>query len=103
MNVSGRVAISAPRPSERIKLGHDAPLRQATDWGEPHLSQTTRDHELKHNLKFACLPGAHVRVVDEPNDLVTKKFAVVLGAQVGLRRLGAVELEALADALAQHI
>ena len=39
-----------------------------------------------------------VRVVDEPDDLVAKELAVVLRAQVGLRRLGGVELEALADA-----
>ena len=44
-----------------------------------------------------------VGVVDEPDDLVGEEFAVVLGGEVGLGGLGAVQLEALTDALAQHV
>ena len=42
-----RLAISAPRPCFRLKLGHDIPLIQSTDWSERKLTQTMRDHELK--------------------------------------------------------
>ena len=54
-----RLAISAPRPSERPKLGHEVPLVHTTAWSEPHLSQTAGDPRLKHNLKFdaARAPG----------------------------------------------
>ena len=44
-----------------------------------------------------------VGVVHEPDDLVAEQLAVVLGAQVGLRGLRGVQLQALADALPQHI
>mmetsp|Transcript_67280 Transcript_67280/g.140139 ORF Transcript_67280/g.140139 Transcript_67280/m.140139 type:complete len:747 (+) Transcript_67280:1153-3393(+) len=44
-----------------------------------------------------------VGVVDKPDDLVGEQLAVVLAAQVRLRRLRGVELQALADALAQHV
>ena len=47
LSESGRVAISAPRPCFRPKLGHDVPLIHSTEWSEQHLTQTTRDHELK--------------------------------------------------------
>ena len=47
-----RLAISAPRSSERPKLGHDVPLIDSTDWSEPHLAPTPRDPELKHKLNF---------------------------------------------------
>jgi hypothetical protein len=40
-----------------------------------------------------------VRVVHEPDDLVAEELSVVLGGEVGLRRLGGVQLQALADAL----
>ena len=50
---STRLAISAPRPSERPKLGHDLREIHSTDWSEPHLTPTARDPELKHNLKFS--------------------------------------------------
>ena len=39
----------------------------------------------------------HVRVINKPNDLIAKKFRVVLGVQVGLSRLGTVQLETLSD------
>ena len=42
-----RLAISAPRPCFRPKLGHDLREIHSTEWGEQNLSQTTRDHELK--------------------------------------------------------
>ena len=42
-----RLAISAPRPSERPKLGHDVPLIQSTVSREQHFTPTARDHELK--------------------------------------------------------
>ena len=44
--------ISAPRPSERPKLGHDLREMPSTDWSEQHLSQPSRDPELKHKLNF---------------------------------------------------
>jgi len=47
--------------------------------------------------------AVHVGVVDEPDDLVGEQLGVVLRGQVGLRGLGAVQLQALADALAQHV
>ena len=47
--------------------------------------------------------AVHVCVVHEPDDLVAEELAVVLARQVGLRRLGRVQLQALADALAQHV
>ena len=47
--------------------------------------------------------AVHVGVVNEPDDLVGEELAVVLRRQVGLGRLGGVELQALADALAQHV
>ena len=42
-----RLAISAPRPCFRPKLGHDVPLIHSTVSREQHLTQTTRDPELK--------------------------------------------------------
>ena len=42
-----RLAISAPRPCFRPKLGHDPREIHATEWSEQNLSQTARDHELK--------------------------------------------------------
>ena len=50
--VSQVLAISAPRPSERPKLGHDLRGIPSTDWSEQHLTQTSRDPELKHKLNF---------------------------------------------------
>ena len=47
--------------------------------------------------------SVNVGVVDEPDDLVGEQLAVVLRVEVGLRRLGAVQLQALAHALAQHV
>ena len=44
-----------------------------------------------------------VGVVDKPDDLVGEELAVVLRAQIGLRRLRAVQLQGLADPLAQHV
>jgi len=44
---SGRVAISAPRSSERPKRGHDVPLMDSNDWGEHQHARATRDPELK--------------------------------------------------------
>mmetsp|Transcript_98960 Transcript_98960/g.262867 ORF Transcript_98960/g.262867 Transcript_98960/m.262867 type:complete len:658 (-) Transcript_98960:4864-6837(-) len=45
----------------------------------------------------------HVGVINEPDDLRTEELTVVLGVQVGLGRLAAVELEALADPFPQHV
>mmetsp|Transcript_31891 Transcript_31891/g.87333 ORF Transcript_31891/g.87333 Transcript_31891/m.87333 type:complete len:766 (-) Transcript_31891:1916-4213(-) len=44
-----------------------------------------------------------VGVVDKPDDLVREELAVVLRREVWLGRLGRIELQPLADALAQHI
>lgn len=44
-----------------------------------------------------------VGVVDEPDDLVAEELRVVLRVEVRLGRLGRVELQALADALAQDV
>ena len=44
------LAISAPRPWFRLKLGHDLREIHSTDWSEQHLAQTSRDPELKHKL-----------------------------------------------------
>ena len=44
-----------------------------------------------------------VRVIHKPDDLVGEELAVVLRRQVGLGRLRRVQLQALADALAQHV
>ena len=45
----------------------------------------------------------HISVVDEPDDLVGEELSVVLRRQIGLRGLGGVELEPLADAFSQHV
>ena len=37
-----RLAISAPRPCFRPKLGHDVPLMQSTELSEQHLTHTPR-------------------------------------------------------------
>ena len=42
-----RLAISAPRPCFRPKLGHDLRGIHATAWSEQHLTPTPRDYELK--------------------------------------------------------
>ena len=34
-------------PCFQLKLGHDVPLIHSTEWSEQHLTQTTREHELK--------------------------------------------------------
>lgn len=47
--------------------------------------------------------SVHVGVVHEPDDLVGEELSVVLRGQVGLSGLGGVELQALADALPQHV
>lgn len=47
--------------------------------------------------------AVHVGVVHEPDDLIREELSVVLRAEVGLGRLGRVELQALADALAHHV
>ena len=52
-----RLAISAPRPSERPKLGHDPRETHATGQRQKHLTQTPRDPELKHKLNFDFLTG----------------------------------------------
>mmetsp|Transcript_27245 Transcript_27245/g.46261 ORF Transcript_27245/g.46261 Transcript_27245/m.46261 type:complete len:283 (+) Transcript_27245:2730-3578(+) len=45
----------------------------------------------------------HVGVVHEPDDLVGEELPVILRGQVGLRGLGGVQLQALADALPEHV
>ena len=62
-----RLAISAQRPSERPKLGHDLRAIHATDWSEQHLTQTSRDPELKHKLNFDFHTGSPVVV--RPGDV----------------------------------
>ena len=42
-----RLAISAPRPCFRPKLGHDVPLIQSTVSREQHLTPTARHPKLK--------------------------------------------------------
>mmetsp|Transcript_10676 Transcript_10676/g.30496 ORF Transcript_10676/g.30496 Transcript_10676/m.30496 type:complete len:593 (+) Transcript_10676:6123-7901(+) len=44
-----------------------------------------------------------VGVVNKPNDLIAEQLSVVLGTQVRLRRFTGVQLEPLADSLAQHV
>ena len=58
------LAISAPRPCFRPKLGHDIPLIHSTDWSEQHLTQTSRDPELKHKLNFDVHTAAIRFVLD---------------------------------------
>ena len=40
-------AISAPRSSERLKLGHDVPLIHSGEWRETHRAHAMRDPRLK--------------------------------------------------------
>ena len=40
-------ARAAYRQCTRVKLGHGVSLIQSTELSEQHISQTTRDHELK--------------------------------------------------------
>mmetsp|Transcript_8475 Transcript_8475/g.28819 ORF Transcript_8475/g.28819 Transcript_8475/m.28819 type:complete len:688 (+) Transcript_8475:1085-3148(+) len=47
--------------------------------------------------------AVHVGVVHKPDDLVAEELPVVLAGQVGLRGLRRVELQALADALPEHV
>ena len=47
----GRVALSAPRPSERPKLGHDLPLLHSTEYRQKDLAPTARDLKLKHKTR----------------------------------------------------
>ena len=49
--------ISAPRSSERPKLGHDLREIHSTESSEPHLTQTTTNLKLKHNLNFDVPTG----------------------------------------------
>mmetsp|Transcript_62206 Transcript_62206/g.196851 ORF Transcript_62206/g.196851 Transcript_62206/m.196851 type:complete len:1067 (-) Transcript_62206:4174-7374(-) len=61
---------------------------------------------LGRQVAFECLVdrhAVHVGVVHEPDDLIGEELAVVLAAQVRLGGLGAVELQALADAFAQNV
>ena len=44
-----------------------------------------------------------IGVVHKPDDLVGEELPVVLGGEVGLGGLTGVELQSLADALAQHV
>ena len=60
-----------------------------------------RDYTQKLHLVNG--DSVDVGVVHKPDDLIAEQLPVVLTAQVGLRRLGRVELQALADALPQHI
>mmetsp|Transcript_63136 Transcript_63136/g.136700 ORF Transcript_63136/g.136700 Transcript_63136/m.136700 type:complete len:725 (-) Transcript_63136:4486-6660(-) len=63
-------------------------------------------HRLRRQVALEGLvdrDAVHVGVVDEPDDLGAEELAVVLRVQVRLGRLGAVELQALADALAEHV
>ena len=47
--------------------------------------------------------SVHVGVVHKPDDLIGEQLSVVLRAEVRLSGLGGVQLQPLADALAQHI
>ena len=63
LNLCGNQPVSQvmPRPSERPKLGHDLREIHSTDWSERHLTQPSRDPELKHKLNFDFHTG-HRRV-----------------------------------------
>ncbi len=83
------LAISAPRPCFRPKLGHDIPLIHSTDWSEQHLTQTSREPELKHKLNFDFHTG-------HPPGPETRKFTFSEGASFCIpygedHRLRAVE------------
>ena len=52
-----RLVISAPRPSERPKLGHDLRLIVETVSREPHRTPTATHLKLKHNLNFDVRTG----------------------------------------------
>ena len=56
--------------------------------------------KLQKNLHSHTI---HVRIVHEPDDLIREQFRIVLAVQVRLRRLRRVELQALPDALTQHM
>ena len=61
---------------------------------------------LRGEITFECLVNGysiHISVVYEPNDLVAEKLLVVLRIEVGLSRLRAVQLEALANTFSQDI
>ena len=63
-------------------------------------------HWLRGQVTLERLVDRHpvdIRVIHEPNDLGAEQFSVVLGVQVRLSRLTAVQLQTLADALPQHI
>ena len=80
-----RLAISAPRPSERLKLGHDVSLVHATAWRERHLAPTAGDPELKHNLNLTPVgarPGTDVveALDDQPEVLVVARAGRPEGA-----------------------
>ena len=55
--VSQVIAISAPRPSERPKLGHDLREIHSTESREQHLAPTATHLKLKHNLNFDVHAG----------------------------------------------
>jgi hypothetical protein len=67
-----RLAISAPRPSERPKRGHDLREIHSTDWSEQHLITRERDPELKHKLNF----DVHTDHGDRPQLLRHRLVAV---------------------------
>ena len=51
------LAISAPRPSERPKLGHDLRAIPATVSREKHPTPTPTNPKLKHTLNFTQVPN----------------------------------------------
>ena len=65
-----RLAISAPRPSERPKLGHDHRKIHSTVSREQHLAPTATHLKLKHNLNFACHTGVIHRDLKPENLLL---------------------------------
>jgi len=56
-----------------------------------------------HATNLVYCNSVDVGVINEPDDLVWEKFAVVLWRQVRFCRLRAVQLQSLADTLSQHV
>ena len=101
----------------RLPLGELAeallagPHRRVDDLEEELARARVEDEDgavdrLRRQVALERLMNGHavdVRVVHEPDDLVREELAVVLRGEVRLRRLGGVELQPLANPLAQHV
>mmetsp|Transcript_51851 Transcript_51851/g.121766 ORF Transcript_51851/g.121766 Transcript_51851/m.121766 type:complete len:1251 (+) Transcript_51851:175-3927(+) len=118
-----RLLLDGQRPDQRRHLLGRLPLGQLSEalLSRPHRRVDDLEEELsgprvededgavdglRRQVALERLVNrhaVHVGVVDKPDDLVREQLAVVLRAEVRLRRLRGVELQALADALAQHV